>query len=152
MSENIIKYRDWIFEMDKIQTEKVYQNVQVSGTESCTCGNCKYFDIESDRIFPDEIKLLFMNLGVDINKNFEVTDYGDEKTQHVYMGEFHFIGNIIEGNDCSILFKNGGYYAELVPITKSFSIGFTKRVSQSFFNKERDLIQIEFTAKVPLNL
>ena len=88
-------------------------------------------------------------MGVDINKNFEVSDFGDETTGHIYYGSFHFIGKINEGKDCSIPLQSGGYTVDLLPISESFSIGFTSTLSESFFNKHEDLIQIEFTIKVP---
>ncbi len=147
MTSDVIKYRDWLLEADRLQTAGFYESIQSAGSEDCICGNCKYFNTISNHIYPDEVKLLFKELGVDINKNFEVNDFGDETTGHLYYGSFHFIGKIIEGKDCSIPLQSGGYTVDLLPISESFSIGFTSAVSKSFFNKDQNLVQIEFAVK-----
>ena len=99
-------------------------------------------------MFPDEVKQLFKQLGVDIKKNFDVTDFGADVTGRSFDGEFHFKGRLIEGEDCWVPAKHGGYQVELLPVNDTFKIGFTKMGSQSFFKEEKEIVQIEFRAKV----
>ena len=68
MPVDIFKYRDWVLETERAQTETLYKNVQLSGSEICDCGQCRKFISIKDTIYPDEVKILFDKLGVDINK------------------------------------------------------------------------------------
>ncbi len=147
MSVDIFKYRDWVLEVERAQTETLYKGVSLSGSESCDCGNCKHFLSIKHFLYPDEVKGLFDNLGMDINKEFEVCDFGDEESGHFYSWWFHFIGEIIEGKDCNTPLPTGGYTMDLLPINDILSIGFTKNISISFFDNKQDLIQVELWLK-----
>jgi hypothetical protein len=152
MSVDIFKYRNWVLETEKTQTETLYKNVSLSGAESCRCGTCKDFIALREKIYPDEIRDLFKKLGIDINKEVEVCDYGDDETGYIFSWWFHFIGEIIEGNDCDIPLQLGGYTMDLFQINDGFSIGFTRNISLTFFEDKQNLIQIELWAQVPRNL
>jgi len=147
----LVKYRNWVFEVDRSKTESLYDKVKLSGTESCGCGQCKEFIALKDIIYPQEIKELFKKLGVDIYKEFELCDHGNEEYGHVYSWWFHFVGKIIEGDDCNISLPESDYTRNTLAINDLFSIGFTKDISISFFNNYQDLIQVELFAKVPWN-
>ena len=149
MPVDIFKYRDWVLETERTRTETLYKSVQLSGSESCDCGQCRKFISIKDTIYPDEVKILFDKLGVDINKEFEVCDYGDEENGHIFSWWFHFVGEIIEGNDCSVPLPTGGHTIDLFSINEGFSIGFTRSISMSFFDNKKDLTEIELMAKVP---
>jgi len=138
-----------LLQSDRLGTEKLYKEVTLSGTEECNCGQCKEFLTIRDYLYPDEIRGLFTKLGIDINKDFELCDYGDEETGHVYSWWFHFVGKIIEGDDCSVALQAGGYTMNLIPINEFFKIGFTKNISMSFFEGRNDLIQVELWAEIP---
>jgi hypothetical protein len=143
----IVKYRDWVLEVDRQETEAVYQQVEKNGTQSCGCDSCQYFETIADEVFPDEVKALLRNLGVDIKKNFEVNDLGDGVNEYDFEVRFHFKGNLIEGNDCYIPFNNNGYRIKLLPINDTFEIGFTENGPRSFFNEEKELIQIHIMTR-----
>ncbi|GAB2685887.1 hypothetical protein GCM10027037_04410 [Mucilaginibacter koreensis] len=151
MPVQIIKYREWTFEVDPETTSLLYQNVAASGTEECACGNCKYFlSIKSD-VYPLEIKDLFVKLGIDITKEYEVCDLGDQATTYVYSGWFHFVGRILDGNDDTIQ-ENAGRF-NYKKVNGVFDIGFTTKISASFFdNNEYPLVQVEFLTTVPYPL
>jgi hypothetical protein len=143
-----VKYRNWVLSVDRGKTEAVYQQVEKNGTQSCGCDSCQYFETVADEVFPDEVKQLFKQLGVDIKKNFNVTDFGDGSGGYTFDGQFHFKGDLIEGDDCYELTKHGGYQVNLVLVNDNFKIGFTKIASQSFFNEDKEVVQIEFMARV----
>lgn len=151
MSVDSFKYRNWILEVEKSQTEELYKGVSLSGTERCNCGQCKEFVTIKKYIYPQEIKELFAKLGIDINKEFELCDYGDEGNGHIYSWWFHFVGKIIKGDDCSLPLPNGGYTMNLLPINKFFKVGFTEIISMSFFESQKDLVQVELWAEIPWN-
>lgn len=143
----IVRYRDWVLEVDRKETEAVYQQIEMSGTQSCGCGNCKYFETIANEIFPDEIKQLFEQLGVDIKKNFEVNDLGDGVNEYDFEVRFHFKGNLIKGDDCYLPLLSNGYTIKLSPVNDMFEIGFTKNGPRSFFNEQEQIIQIHIMTK-----
>lgn len=136
-------------EVDRFKNEVLYKQIEVNGTQSCGCDDCRYFETIVEEIFPDEVKGLFLKLGVDIKKNFDVTDFGDGAAGHNYNGQFLFKGSLVEGNDCYELTNHGGYQVNLVSVNDHFKIGFTKIVTNSFFNEEKEIVKIEFMAKMP---
>jgi hypothetical protein len=145
----IIKYRDWEFSVDKTLTKQTYDKIQVGGPESCGCNDCKNFANNRDKIYPDEIKQLLADLGVDYRKENEICHYCKlDNGFHFYGGWFHFRGTFI-GQNCSTKLESGGSTIELTPITESFSLGFHFSNSLAFFEDTTNLVQIEFDAKTP---
>ena len=149
MSDEIVKYRKWILQPNRLETERLYNLVSFGGTQTCKCGQCREFLTIKDHLYPPEIKDIFMKLGIDINKEVELCDFGDEKIGHIYSWWFHFVGKIIEGDDCSVALQAGGYTMDLLPINEFFKIGFTEIISLSFFENRDDLIQVELWADIP---
>ncbi|AYL96668.1 hypothetical protein [Mucilaginibacter celer] len=145
----IVKYRDWVFEADSVVNETLYQTVETPGTQSCACEDCQYFESIAAELYPDDVKQLFKQLGIDIKKNFDVSSFGGGQMGNAFNGQFHFKGGLIEGPDCYQLTEFGGYQVNLLPVSDNFKIGFTKMASQSFFTGEADIIKIEFMARVP---
>ena len=143
----VIKYHDWVIEVDREQNEHLYTQIEITGTQSCGCENCKYFDTISHQVFPANVRELFKTLGVDVNKNCDVIDFGTEETGHLFLGEFQFAGNLIDGPDSRVPSAGGGYTVNLLPLSDLFKIGFTKMVSKPFLGKVANLLQIEFMAR-----
>lgn len=143
--DKIVKYRDWIFEVDFDITKEVYDNVKIGSPESCGCDYCKNFSKNRDQIYPQEFKELLACLGIDFRKESEIYQmYRAKNGKHFYGGWFHFKGRIKKGKDCKIESPNGGVSLDTTFLTENFQIGFLKDNSLSFFNSEKDLIQVEF--------
>jgi hypothetical protein len=149
MSTNILKYRDWVLEVDLSKTKELYKQVAVGGIESCGCGQCNYFLDIRDNIYPQEIKNLFKDLGIDIHKEIELCDYGSEEYGHVYSWWFHFVGKINEGKDCDVPMGPQTNTLDLLSVNDFFKIGFTRNISLPFFKDIKDLIQVELWAELP---
>lgn len=145
----IIKYRNWVLAVDRPGNEALYNEVEVNGAQSCGCDDWQYFDSIGDALFPDEVKQLFLQLGIDIKKNFDVSDFGGGAMGHTFNGQFHFKGALLEGGDCYGAAEGGGYQVNLLPVSDHFKIGFTQIVTDSFFNEGKEIVKIEFMAKVP---
>lgn len=120
-----VKYRDWEFEVDKELTKETYAKTTASGTKTCTCNNCKNFDAYRDNIYPEELKNLFLDLGIDINKEAETTHYGkNDNGNHLFGVWFHFKGKIVKGlnsfaeinSDISISFSKNNTCAFLMMV------------------------------------
>jgi len=136
-------------EVDINLTQNEYAIIKNSSAEICGCENClNYLDIR-DSIFPDEVKELFSSLGIDGNKEIEISHLGElENGFHYYSGWFHYIGRFY-GKDCTTELPEGGSTVDYLEITKEFGIGFTKMIALSVFESDEDLVQIEFNCKIP---
>jgi len=144
-----IKYREWELIVDRELTKQTYDKVEVGGVESCTCSDCKNFANNRENIYPEEIKNLLTELGIDYRKECEVWHYcKDELGRHCYSGWFHFKG-CFKGKSCSIQAGETSFTFDLTPITDNFSIGFYYDSSLTFFEDKENLVQIEFDAKTP---
>jgi hypothetical protein len=149
MSVDIFKYRNWVLEAERSQTQSLYKNANVWGAESCGCGTCLHFISLRSEIYPNEVRNLFEKLGIDINKEVEVCDFGDGETEYIFSWWFHFIGDIVEGGDCEVPLAEGGFTRELSEIDDVLSIGFTRNISLPFVKEQQGLIQIELMTTVP---
>ena len=147
----IVKFLDWEFSVDKDATFAGYQKVDIGGANHCKCTMCENFAASRETIYPDVIKNLFIDLGIDYKKEAEsyhitILDNG----LHYYGGWFHFVGQIIKGKDAKIPTGKNGHTLDTVEITKDFYVCFHNDYALSFFDKDNfDLVQVEFTASIP---
>ncbi|NEV95073.1 glutaredoxin [Psychroflexus sp. YR1-1] len=149
MNETQVKYRDWELYSDKETTEQTYNDFEHSGAESCGCDYCKNFIAQRETAFPDEIKKLFRELGVDYKKEIDVSEFARlENGLHYYNGWFQFKGDF-KGKDCTVPLQNGGHTFEMTKITDNFSLGFRYDNSLTPFNEKNGLVQIEFDCHLP---
>ena len=144
-----IKYKDWDLTFDRDATKLAYDNCDKGSAESCDCNDCKNFADNKDKIYPNEVKRLFDQLGVDYKKETEINHYCRQKDGlHHYGGWFHFKGEF-KGMDCTVSFLFSGHTLELTPVTENFSIGFRVDNSLTIFSDKDGLVPIEFEVKVP---
>jgi len=142
-----IKFKEWELTVDKELTEQTYKNVEIGGVESCTCNDCKNFSNNREKIYPQEIKNLLTELGVDYRKECEVWHYcKDEFGRHCYSGWFHFKGKF-KGKSLSAPTPDTITTYDLTPITDAFSLGFLYDSSLTFFEHKENLVQVEFDVK-----
>lgn len=145
-----VKYRDWEFEVDRNLTRHTYKNISASGAESCVCNGCKNYVAYRDKIFSDEIRNLFEDLGIDYKKEVEITFFEtlSNGLRHIG-GWFHFKGRVLTGKDYRIHLPSGGHTTDLTHIAENFSIGFAEGGDLTFFSDKNDLVQVEFMTKIP---
>jgi hypothetical protein len=151
MSLESLNFKNWNFTVDKRTTLETYERVEMPGAESCGCDSCLNFAAQRTNIYPREIKELFANLGIDWNKESEISHYArTAPKQHYYGGWFHFKGTF-EGTNCEVPTGKdvNGYTFDLTPITDNFSIGFRHVYSLTAFSETEELVQVEFECKIP---
>lgn len=144
----IVKYKDWTFEVDFQRTKEVYERTESGGSEMCECTPCKNFAANKENIFPDEIKELFSNLGIDYKKECETWHMCKlDNGLHHYSAWFHFKGKLIEGKNCIIPTGKETSIFDLTEVNPAFSIGFTIGNALTHFDKTEinELVQIECT-------
>lgn len=141
-----VKFREWELIVDRELTKLTYDNVALGGPESCGCNDCKNFSNNREDIYPEEIKTLFDQLGIDFKKESEICHYCRQSDGlHYYGGWFHFKGKF-KVKDCTVPTGSGGFTFDLTPINDKFSIGFRYDSALTFFDEKENLVQIEFDA------
>jgi len=150
MTVTTVKYRDWEFEVDRELTRQTYESVSVSGADTCVCNDCKNYVAYRDKVFSDEIKRLFDDLGIDYKKEVEITSFETlPDGLHHIGGWFHFKGRVITGKDYRVPLPSGGHTFDLTTITDTFSIGFAVGNDLTYFADNTGLVQIEFMTYIP---
>lgn len=151
MTTVIVKFKDWVFEVDQRLTRQTYQEISNSGAEMCGCNDCKNYVAYREKVFPADIIRLFDDLGIDYKKEVEITAW--EKVPnglHHIGGWFHFKGKILEGKDYRVPHTDGkGFTFDLTQIDDNFFMGFGPGSALSFFGDRTDLIQVEFDTTIP---
>lgn len=146
-----IIFREWELVVDKELTKQTYDNTSCGSAEGCTCDPCQNFIDNRHSLYPDEIKQLLSDLGIDYKKEPEVSYYGRlENGLHLYAGWFHFKGRFI-GQDCTDP-EGAGFIIRYHDINDCFGIGFREAFDLSFFDGREGLVQIDFDAKIPWTL
>lgn len=145
---DIISFRNWTLNVDREITQSTYDTIENGSPEDCKCTDCINYIAGRDAVFPDEIKQLFRQLGINYKKEAEIWRmYRDETGLHHYAGFFHFKGTF-DGEDCAIPLQGGGANIILTPINEFFSIGFRIGNDLTSFKEKEGLVQIEFEAKI----
>jgi len=145
--ENLVRFRQWVFSVDKAETERIYAAATASEAVLCGCGNCLNFEAARELAFPVEVRELFLELGIDYRREAEVFIWQSfpDGRQH-YGGWFHFRGTIIAGPTLPQSDRQGPW---LEPLNNSFGIGFCNANAPGFFSDLRGAAQLEFETYVP---
>ena len=148
MPMTVFTFKDWVLTADQESTKSTYAVVENGSAEACNCSDCLNYIQNRDNIFPEQVKHLFNQLGVNYRKESEVWRMCKENdSTHRYNVIFHFKGSF-EGTD-SLVSVNGSETIKLNHITDSFKIGFTKGDDLTYFKDKNDLIQIEIEIIMP---
>lgn len=150
MTVTTVKFRDWEFEVDRELTRQTYKNVSVSGADSCVCNDCKNYVAFRDKVFSEEIRRLFDDLGIDYKKEVEIISFETMPDGlHHIGGWFHFKGRIINGKEYIVPHPYSGHTFDLTSITDTFSIGFAVGSDIAHFTDKTGLVQVEFMTYIP---
>lgn len=147
----IVRFRDWVFEVDYDRTKEIYSRIEWSSLERCNCNNCRNFVTNRKNVYPNEIIAFFSQIGVDHNKESEIYHMLRlEDGLHHYGGWFHFKGKLLSGEDAKIKVRKNGWTYKLEDITENFSIGFSKDYTLHNFDdcEKNELVQIDFIVDI----
>lgn len=144
-----ITFRDWTFTVDREATRSACASVVNGSAEDCMCNDCENYVACRAMAFPDEIKSLLDQLGVDYRKEIDIWRmFKDEDGKHRYSGFFHFRG-CFEGKDCFITTDGRNGTLSMTDVNEFFSIGFTIAEDFTYFKDKESLVQVEYETKVP---
>ena len=125
-----VRFRRWAFDANPAETSQIYA-IRAQRGAPCPCPWCRNFCSvrEREEVFPEEIRLLFGELGIDYRGEVELLSPGPRATGlYGYTVWFPFVGKAFIGPDAvkpgrpGLQTLDGGYFE---PIRKHFSIGFT---------------------------
>lgn len=79
---------------DVSATRKIYSSIKRGGAAECGCDFCNNFVSQIPDAFPQEVLVLFENLGIDPLKDAEVYELGPgiiDQNKKLYAGEYYFV-------------------------------------------------------------
>ncbi|MHC4332401.1 MAG: hypothetical protein ACYSUV_01465 [Planctomycetota bacterium] len=132
----------WIVKYDAEATRRRYEHIDSGLPEKCRCEFCLNFAAARENVYPEEVKKIFVQLGIDYTKEAEVAYTCRMRPGwHSYLGWLHFVGKVEEVLEETI---------ECVPVSKGFRWYFTKAgdVGHEVCSGQ-PLVQIDFYAEVP---
>lgn len=144
MAETLVRFRQWLFSVDKVATEQTYAASLARVPVACKCPDCLNFEAAREVAFPPEALTLFAELGIDYRREGEVYAVALAPGRHFYGGWFHFRGAIVEGPDLRLTSQNNS-----AQLTDLFSISFTTGYAPSIFADLHHTVQIEIETTLP---
>lgn len=144
-----ILFKDWELNVDFLNTQKLYTEIDTGAAELCNCTDCENFINNRKNLYPTEVRTLLSELGVDYRKEGDIWKMCKENNLHRYSGCFYFVGNF-NGENCIQSLNNSSSETILKTVNETFSIGFCDCSNASISSKSTDnVIQIEFETKIP---
>jgi len=147
----LVTYRDWVLDADTDATRAAYARAKTGGSEECGCDTCRNFVAARARVYPDEVRTLFDELGVDAAKEGE-SYWGHRSPDglHHYGGGFHFIGSIVSGPAVRVPGGDDVWQMRLVEVTPTFALGFEPEATAPRLEPMRGAraVQVEFEVAV----
>lgn len=107
-----------------------------------------------ESVIPLFVQHWLQNVGVDLTKEIDVSEYEGESSTNLYFGEYLFVGKVLSGPDPYIPNLDGnGALMEPVEIFPGFNLGLSSSVKfgppvpESFQGKP--LVQVMFKVRTP---
>ena len=153
MTMTEITYKSWKFQADKETTASTYASVTKGSADEDESIEGVNFSKQREKVYPEEIKTLFGQLGIDYKKETEVSHHVNlENGMHVYTGWFHFKGSFEGPNYLDKISKDNPEEDKefnVTEISKTFSIGFRNENFLTNFEDRSNLVQVEFECMIP---
>jgi len=121
-------YNRWQFRANREATVVAYSQLAQGSAADCGCGDCLNWIEYRETIFPAEVLAFFEEVGIDVSKELEVSEYEGgavESNRNKYLGEYVFVGEVISGPDPYIPFIGGGegVSIQLEEVAPGFKLG-----------------------------
>lgn len=142
-----LKYRDWVFEVDRELTRLNFESVSVSWADNRVYNYCKNYVAYLNKVFSDEIKQLYADLGIAFKKELEITllEILPDGLHHIG-GWFNFKGRLATGQSCRVpIHENTGFTFDMTKVEDNFAIGCADGSDLAHLTFKIGLFQVEFT-------
>lgn len=136
-----IRLMNWDLEVD-INKTKEYYNKDI---ELCHCSYCENY-MEACKVMDSSILEFITSLGINSLKPIHLSEFGEvEEKVHLYMGCYHIVGVLIEGEYCTDSDWNETNTAKI----GNFTLGFNKELMFVQDDYPRPVLQLDFEARIP---
>ncbi len=135
-----IQSGDQIIRYDQEQTRKAYSAMKDCIAERCGCSYCLNFAAQRTTAYPEDFRLLLIQLGIDSEKEGEVYEWGPpEESLRAYGGWFYFVGELIQEGE------------RMTEATSGFQYFFrvAKRLASWQADFGNNVLAVEFITKLP---
>jgi hypothetical protein len=95
-------FGEWIIECDEWITASAYSEISCGSAEECRCDDCQLFVKLGPLIFPRRVRDLLEGLGIDLQKEKEVSEFGfgrERPGMNLYIAEYDLYGKLVAGPD-----------------------------------------------------
>src|SRR5262245_2057967 len=125
-----ISFRHWQLAVDRDRTALAYSQINQGSASQCGCTDCRNWIEYRDEVFPIEVCTLFDQLGIDLRKESEVSEFEAgmvDPSRGLYCGTYHFLGSVLSGPDPFVETPDGtGCHIECREITQRLKLGFRR--------------------------
>ncbi len=130
---------NWVLEVDVNKTKEFYNK----DIELCDCVYCENYMEACKQMDPCLLKVL-KTLEINPSKPSHLSEYGEVEDFRLYMGCYHIVGNLVEGEYCTDSDWNGTNTAKI----GNFTLGFNKEFTFVHDEFPSPVLQLDFEAKI----
>src|SRR5690242_7352378 len=124
IESEVRSFEAWRYRVDTAATREAYGALDRGEAESCGCGYCLNWIKYRGSVIPLHVQDWLVELGIDIAKEIEVSEYEGGPATNLYIGEYLFIGEVLSGPDPYVPFGDGtGATLEPLEIFPGFALG-----------------------------
>lgn len=138
----IIPLKDWILKIDSEKTKEYYDSITVE--EGCSCDYCRNYIKNCER-FTKKVMDFYKMLGIDPQKEGEFMEFETDTDDHLYMGFYHLVGEIVKRPDSEVSKWND---LNIIKID-NLKFTFTDKLDLVPDKFPRPVIQLEFEVVLP---
>ncbi|WHX98415.1 hypothetical protein [Neobacillus sp. DY30] len=135
-----IKFDKWLIEVNVDQTSDYYKR----DLEVCDCLDCTNF-IKACMFMTPPVSEFFYSLGIDPQKPAHLSRFPGEGSMHQYIGNYHFIGRVLEGELCT----NLNWIDKNTISIENFILGLSKELVFVPEDFPKPIVQLDFEVVIP---
>ena len=133
-----VEFEGWVLKVDRDATLAAYADMEIATPPGCGCPDCMRFGSVRRSLFPTSVLPLLMRIGVDLDKEAELSNFGpDENGRDNWWWFYHFVGAVVERP----YEPRTKFVVPGTQVTPAFSLS---------FNRDVDLVSPSFPKRAPL--
>lgn len=139
-----VKIGKWLLEINHDKTKQYYEK----GIEVCDCLYCVNYMEQMNNV-DSEFNSLFQNLGINPTMPAQLAEFpAEEEGKHHYIGHYHFVGRIIEGE---ISTASNSREDNSSPLN-NFNLSITEELEFVPNDFPTPILQLDFSVDLPWKL
>lgn len=136
-----IELLKWMLEINLDKTRDLF----CKNIETCHCLYCENY-IEASKFFEPAVMEVFHALGINASKPSHLSEFGEiENGLYLYMGSYHLVGKLIEGEYCT----DSKWKDNNTARVENFTFGFNQELTFVHDDFPKPVLQLDFEARIP---